>query len=632
MEKASKQNKIMLFIDVILIGFSFLISIGFIHLFSEVRAIIASPAFVINLVTTEIIYILAYVIGKIYNNIIQFSTTRYFLWMIIYSAIAGVVIVVLSVAFSEAVLLDVKTNVLSIIFVTSLTVGVRVMLRFMYYGISSSGDTRSKISVLIVGAGDEGGWIIRSIANSKTSKYEVCGIVDEDENKVGMFIDGKKILGTYKDIEKICSENKIKEIIMAIPSANAEIRSKVYSICSKTGLSVKTIPSLDEMINGETLHADASHHIRQVKIEDLLPRKEIKLNDEQIVDEINNKVILVTGGGGSIGSELCRQVVRHGPKMLIVLDIYENNVYELQNELTTKYPMIELRVIIGSVRDYDKLVKVFKHYRPEIVFHAAAHKHVPLMEYNPGEAIKNNVFGTYNVARASDECGVRKMVLISTDKAVNPTNVMGATKRICEMIVQSMQEISETEFVAVRFGNVLGSNGSVIPLFKKQIEEHKPITVTHKDITRFFMTIPEAAQLVLQAMCYAKGGEIFVLDMGQPVKIYDLALNLIRLSGLKPFEDIDIKITGLRPGEKLYEELLMDEEGLVSTENSKIFIGHPIFINMETLKKSLAKLEEAMTIDNDELIKDVLADVVPTYVRRKKNKVKENQEQIEQAN
>ena len=358
----------------------------------------------------------------------------------------------------------------------------------------------------------------------------------------------------------------------------------------------------------------------------MLPRKEVKLNDEQIVNEINNKVILVTGGGGSIGSELCRQIAKHGPKMLIVLDIYENNAYDLQNELTTKYPMLELRIIIASVRDYDKIVNVFNHYKPEIVFHAAAHKHVPLMEYNPGEAIKNNVFGTYNVAKASDNCGVKKMVLISTDKAVNPTNVMGATKRICEMIVQSMQEISRTEFVAVRFGNVLGSNGSVIPLFKKQIEEHKPITVTHKDITRFFMTIPEAAQLVLQAMCYAKGGEIFVLDMGQPVKIYDLAVNLIRLSGLKPYEDIDIQITGLRPGEKLYEELLMDEEGLQSTDNSKIFIGHPIFTNMDTLKKSLAKLEKAAVSDDEEYIKDIIADVVPTYVRDVKHTKKQKED------
>ncbi len=626
MGKISRQNKIMLLFDIILIGISYIVALGFIHSFTEEATIMGSLQFGINLIAAEIIYILAYVFSRVYINIIQFATTRYFLWMVLWSAIAGAVIAVLAALLPQEFFLNVKANVLSAIFVTAFTVGVRVLIRFMYYGISNSTPSNKKIKVLIVGGGDAGGWIVRSITNSKTSSYDVCGIVDEDESKVGMFIDGKKILGTYKDIEKICRENDIKEIIMALPEASAEVRSKVYTICSRTGLAVNTIPSIDEMINSESSYDDAAYHIRQVKIEDLLPRKEVKLNDEQIVNEINNKVILVTGGGGSIGSELCRQIAKHGPKMLIVLDIYENNAYDLQNELTTKYPMLELRIIIASVRDYDKIVNVFNHYKPEIVFHAAAHKHVPLMEYNPGEAIKNNVFGTYNVAKASDNCGVKKMVLISTDKAVNPTNVMGATKRICEMIVQSMQEISRTEFVAVRFGNVLGSNGSVIPLFKKQIEEHKPITVTHKDITRFFMTIPEAAQLVLQAMCYAKGGEIFVLDMGQPVKIYDLAVNLIRLSGLKPYEDIDIKITGLRPGEKLYEELLMDEEGLQSTDNSKIFIGHPIFTNMDTLKKSLAKLEKAAVSDDEEYIKDIIADVVPTYVRDVKHTKKQKED------
>ena len=393
-----------------------------------------------------------------------------------------------------------------------------------------------------------------------------------------------------------------------------EDKQRIYSVCADTGLEVKTLPSIDEIVDNNIGQENVFNHIRNVKIEDLLERKPVVLNNEQLESEIKGKVVLVTGGGGSIGSELCRQIARHNPSKLIILDIYENNAYDLQMELERIYPDLELRVVIASVRDRERLEQVFEKYRPSTVFHAAAHKHVPLMEYNPGESIKNNVFGTYNTAVTADKYGADKFVLISTDKAVNPTNIMGATKRICEMIVQSMEQISKTTFVAVRFGNVLGSNGSVIPLFKKQIENREALTVTHKDITRFFMTIPEAAQLVLQAACYAKGGEIFVLDMGKPVRIYDLALNMIRLSGLKPYEDIDIKITGLRPGEKLYEELMMNEEGLKSTENSKIFIGKPIFTNMETLKISLDKLEKAMISSDKEFIKSVVKDVVPTYI------------------
>ena len=394
-----------------------------------------------------------------------------------------------------------------------------------------------------------------------------------------------------------------------MPSAPAIETKKILEICRETGCEIKILPGIYQLLNGDV----SVSKLRKIQIEDLLGREPIRVNLNQIMDYVSNKVVLVTGGGGSIGSELCRQIASHNPKQLIVFDVYENNAYDLQQELKRTYPELNLVVLIGSVRNTHRMESVFEKYRPNIVYHAAAHKHVPLMEDSPNEAIKNNVFGTYKTATAADKYGADRFVLISTDKAVNPTNIMGASKRMCEMVVQMMNRHSKTEFVAVRFGNVLGSNGSVIPLFKKQIEEGGPVTVTHRDIIRYFMTIPEAVSLVLQAGAYAKGGEIFVLNMGEPVRILDLAENLIRLSGYVPYEDIDIQFTGLRPGEKLYEEMLMDEEGLQDTPNKLIHIGKPIKFDEEGFRKELDELYVIANKDSDE-IKEAVQKIVPTYV------------------
>lgn len=469
----------------------------------------------------------------------------------------------------------------------------------------------SMARTLIVGAGEGATMLIKEIGNNEKFENKIIGLVDDDVAKRNLIIRGAKVLGTVDDIPKIADKYDIQEIIIAIPSLDANRSKQILGVCAETECEVKICTGLESMGEGEL----AQSKIRSVQIEDLLGRDPILLDNEEIKSYIKNKVIFVTGGGGSIGSELCRQIMKYEPEKLVIIDIYENNAYDLQMELNKAYPENQPEVIIASVRDMDRLESLFDKYRPYIVFHAAAHKHVPLMETSPGEAIKNNVFGTYNTARCADKYGVHRFVMISTDKAVNPTNIMGATKRICEMIVQCMQQVSKTEFVAVRFGNVLGSNGSVIPLFKKQIEEGGPVTVTHKDITRFFMTIPEAAHLVLQAASYANGGEIFVLDMGQPVKIYDLAVNLIKLSGLRPGIDIEIEVTGLRPGEKLYEELLMNEEGLKDTKHKKIFIGQPIVGTMEKLEADLALLSDAVEKKDNEYIRNVVAQVVPTYVK-----------------
>jgi len=470
-----------------------------------------------------------------------------------------------------------------------------------------------KKRLLIVGAGSAAMIMIKDLAGNDNLNYDVVGFIDDDRTKHNAIIYGVSVLGDRYDIQRICKQKEVDEILIAIPSARVSDRREILEICNETDCKTKILPSIDQMISG----ADINHQVRDVEIEDLLARDPIELDNSEISGYIEEKTILVTGGGGSIGSELCRQIMKYNPKKLVVLDIYENNAYDLQMELNKLYGAEKIDVVIASVRDKERLEKVFEKYRPYIVFHAAAHKHVPLMEANPSEAIKNNVFGTMNTVQCADKFGAKRFVLISTDKAVNPTNIMGATKRICEMLVQCAQANSKTEFVAVRFGNVLGSNGSVIPLFKKQIAAGGPVTVTHKDITRFFMTIPEATQLVLQAASFAKGGEIFVLDMGEPVRIYDLAKNLIRLSGYKPNEDMRIEICGLRPGEKLYEELLMNEEGLKNTEHNKIFIGKPIDVEKEKLFEMIAGLRGIVETDDTEGIKQAVERVVPTYKRNK---------------
>lgn len=462
--------------------------------------------------------------------------------------------------------------------------------------------------VMVIGAGEAGKVIIKEIIDSQLLTMKICCVIDDDRNKVGRYINGVPIVGNRSTILSNVEKYKIDSIILAIPSAPLQEKKDILEICKMSGCELKTLPGVYQLIDGE-LNVSK---LRDVEITDLLGREPIQVNLNEIMGYVKDKVILVTGGGGSIGSELCRQIAAYQPKQLIIFDIYENNAYEIQQELKRHYPDLNLEVLIGSVRNTHRLNMVFATYHPEIVYHAAAHKHVPLMEDSPNEAIKNNVFGTFKTAKAASDYGAKRFVLISTDKAVNPTNIMGASKRLCEMIVQSFNKMSDTEFVAVRFGNVLGSNGSVIPLFKKQIAEGGPVTVTDKNIIRYFMTIPEAVSLVLQAGAYAKGGEIFVLEMGEPVKIDDMARNLIRLSGYTPDVDIKIQYTGLRPGEKLYEELLMAEEGMKETANKLIHIGKPIEMNEEEFFQQLSELKTAC-YEDDEHIKEKVAQMVPTY-------------------
>ncbi len=463
-------------------------------------------------------------------------------------------------------------------------------------------------NVMIIGAGAGGDMILKEIENSRYLSMRAKCIIDDQPGCHGKLMRGVPIVGGRESILDAVGQYSIDEIIFAIPSASVQTRKEILDICKESGCKLRTIPGTYQLINGDV----SVSNLKEVDIEDLLGREPIRINTEEVLDHVSGKVILVTGGGGSIGSELCRQIAAHHPKQLIILDIYENNAYDIQQELLRKYPELNLAVLIASVRNEERIDSIFETYRPNIVYHAAAHKHVPLMEDSPHEAIKNNVFGTYKVAQAADRYGTDKFVLISTDKAVNPTNIMGASKRLCEMLIQTMNCCSRTNYVAVRFGNVLGSNGSVIPLFKKQIAEGGPVTVTHPDIIRYFMTIPEAVSLVLQAGAYAKGGEIFVLDMGEPVKILDLATNLIKLSGYRVGEDIEIKFTGLRPGEKMYEELLMNEEGLKETANKMIFIGKPIEFDEEQFREQLKELERA-AVDETSDIRAEVEKIVPTY-------------------
>lgn len=486
----------------------------------------------------------------------------------------------------------------------------RFMYRLLRQLINEYRHTSEQLKIMIIGAGEATSVLMREISNSRyLDNSKVVCIIDDDLGKVGKYIRGVKIVGTRDHIKEYARYYAIDEIIFAIPSASTKDKREILNICKETSCNLKILPGVYQMVDGEINIKD----LRNVDVLDLLGRDPVKVDIESIMDYVKDKTVLVTGGGGSIGSELCRQLVSHKPKCLIIFDIYENNAYDIQQELKIKYPDANVVTLIGSIRNTSRLESVFEQYKPDIVYHAAAHKHVPLMEVSPNEAIKNNVVGTWNVAKMADKYGVKKFVMISTDKAVNPTNVMGATKRICEMIIQSFNEKSKTDFVAVRFGNVLGSNGSVIPLFKRQIEAGGPVTVTHPDIIRYFMTIPEAVSLVLQAGAYAKGGEIFILDMGEPVKIDDLAKNLIRLSGYTLGVDMEIKYTGLRPGEKLYEELLMNEEGMQDTDNKLIHIGRPIEFDKEHFYEKLEELKEMAYAEDSADIRKKIMEVVDTY-------------------
>lgn len=505
-----------------------------------------------------------------------------------------------------------------------ITVSVITLFRFLFkrtfIDLTEVGRSENYERTLIVGAGQAARMILTDISNANADPNNpsrnilpVC-LVDDDPKKRDTKLMGVEVVGTTRDIPKICKEYKIKLILFAIPSCTQEERKEIMGLCSQTECQIKMVPYLSQLLFDDN-NPQLLSQVKDIKIEDLLGRDPITFDKTEIRNFIENKVCMVTGGGGSIGSELVRQIAKYGPKQVIIVDIYENNAYDIQQELKLEYDdALNLVTLIASVRDYDKMEAIFKEYKPQVVFHAAAHKHVPLMETSPAEAVKNNIFGTWNMVTVAEKYGVEKFVMISTDKAVNPTNVMGATKRCCEMIVQyKSQSGSKTEFVTTRFGNVLGSNGSVIPLFRRQIEAGKPVTVTHPDIIRYFMTIPEAVSLVLQAGAMASGGEIFVLDMGDPVKITTLAENLIRMYGKVPYKDVEIRFTGLRPGEKLFEELLMDEEGLKSTENKKIFIGNQIDINPDELLSKLETLRSYAEQNDSDKTVDMLSDIVPTF-------------------
>ncbi len=563
--------------------------------------------FLVNVLVT----ILIFIVMRLYNSLWQYASVSE-LENIIVACMLSAVTQIIGMSLMEC-RVPISYHFVYYICLTVLVLGSRFVYRFLRNLINGRQKQKTAVHrVMVIGAGDAGSVLVREMTSCTYLQKKVCCIIDDDPMKVGSYFRGIEIVGSRKDIPEMVRKFDINEIIVAMPSISAQERREILQICQATGCEIKLLPGVYQLVNGEVNVS----RLRNVEIEDLLGREPIRVDLTSIMDYVNGRVIMVTGGGGSIGSELCRQIAQHGPRRLVIVDIYENNAYDIQQELRRKHPELDLVVLIASVRNTHRMETIFDRYRPEIVYHAAAHKHVPLMEDSPNEAIKNNVFGTYKTAKAAVKYGTKRFVLISTDKAVNPTNIMGASKRICEMIIQTMNLRSDTEFVAVRFGNVLGSNGSVIPLFKKQIEEGGPVTVTHPDIIRYFMTIPEAVSLVLQAGVLAKGGEIFILDMGEPVKILDLAKNLIRLSGYRPFEDIDIQFTGLRPGEKLYEELLMAEEGMKETPNKLIHIGKPIEFDEELFEKQLEELMVIANLDSDQ-IKDKVKEIVPTYVVRK---------------
>ncbi len=562
------------------------------------------------------IYELFFYRFKIYSSITRYENGKDYL-IYIFIAIVSSSIASLIGFIYRINIVNFKSHLLSAILISMSMIAYRVMIRMLLANKDAilnrkPCDKTNIKNVLIIGAGGSARDIIKTVRDNMKKEYNIIGMIDDNKYKLSYNISGIKVLGDRNDILKICKKNKVDVIFFTISKINAENKKEILDICQETNVKVRILPSTEDYIKNNKNILD---NLKDVEIEDILYRDPIVLDNNNICKLIENNVILVTGGGGSIGSELCRQIMLHNPKKLVILDIYENNLYDIEMELKSKYDPDKIDAVVASVREIKSIERTFKKYNPYLVFHAAAHKHVPLMENSPLEAIKNNVFGTLNVVNMCDKYNVNKFILISSDKAVNPTNIMGATKRLCEMIIQAKNKVSKTDFVAVRFGNVLGSNGSVIPLFKKQIAAGGPVTVTDKEITRYFMTITEAVQLILQAITYAKGGEIFVLDMGQPVKIYDLAVTLIKLSGLEPNVDIPIEIVGLRPGEKLYEELLMDEEGLTNTSHEKIFIAQPMNITMDCINKKLDELTNILNQENyNEInLKDVIHRVVPTY-------------------
>ena len=609
------KTLIIMIIDIFMVNMAYLFSINIIHSedFTEIAKIYSH-----DVIALSVIYVVCFYLFKMYDSLWHLTGTDEFLLGVGGNILAGV----LAIAYTRSPLgstIPLNVMVVGILLSIFFVLGYRILYRvyrrtLLYIPFKYSADQRR---VMIVGAGSAGTMIINEMMARRELKYNPIVLIDDDKSKLGKRISGVKIEGNRYDIPYIVGEQEIDLIIIAIPSIDPKNKAEIIEICKNTNCKLQIIPGMYEILSGEATVS----RIKDVDVEDLLGRDPVQLDNKGIEDYIKGKTILVTGAGGSIGSELCRQIAVFRPKKLILFDIYENSVYDIQNELKEDFPDMNMSVLIGSIRDRNRLHEVFSKYKIDVVFHAAAHKHVPLMEDSPKEAIKNNVFGTLNLALEASEANVSRFVMISTDKAVNPTNIMGATKRLCEMIVQAMDKQSKTEFVAVRFGNVLGSNGSVIPLFKRQIAHGGPVTVTHKKIIRYFMLIPEAAQLVLQAGAFAKGGEIFVLDMGKPVKIYDLACDLIRLSGLEPNRDIKIVFTGLRPGEKLYEELLMSEEGLEDTVHKKIYVGKPTFEDMDKLTVKLDQLHKLLELENIDEIKHQMQMIVPTYHYKNKDEV-----------
>ncbi len=617
MKAMQKHNKILMFLlDCIIVAIS---AISANILLCEREEILSNEniKIIINsIISSVIVYEIYLMMFRTYRHVTRFESGTDYLTYILVCILSGATLILSQQLGGN--INSVRKQILEGLITALGLISVRIVIRFFLNYLKQEKEYCKKSNVLIIGAGYAGKEIIRNIKQTMNQKYNIVGIIDDKKARLHCIMDGIEVLGNRNQIVEICKKRKVDEIFFAISNIDKKQKKEILNICQETGTKIRILPTIGDLIKNKNMF----QNLRDVDIEDILGRDPVVLDNKKIGNLIENKPILVTGAGGSIGSELCRQIVKYNPSKLVMLDIYENNLYNIELELKSQYPHINIEAIIGSVRDVKRLEKVFEEYKPYLVFHAAAHKHVPLMENSPLEAIKNNVFGTYNVANCADKYNCKKMILISTDKAVNPTNIMGATKRLCEMIVQVKNKSSNTEYAAVRFGNVLGSNGSVVPLFKKQIAEGGPVTVTHKDIIRYFMTIPEAAQLVLQAMSYAKGGEIFVLDMGEPVKIYDLAVSLIKLSGLEPEVDIPIVFTGLRPGEKMYEELLMKEEGLQKTENKKIYIGELTDLDEKDIAEKIEKLKGLVCNENTpiEEIKSTIKDVVPTYIMKQENK------------
>ena len=550
-----------------------------------------------------------FVIWKLYKSVWRYASANELINIIMAAVCASLAQLIFCTATGNR--MPRSYYVLYCFLLTTATCCIRFgyrILRIINNKRASMVERKQKVSTMIIGAGAACNMILKELESSQYLNLCARCIIDDQPGCHGKLMRGVPIVGGRDCILDAVEQYGIDEIIFAIPSANTQTKKEILDICKESGCKLRTVPGTYQLINGDV----SVSALKEVEIEDLLGREPIEINSEEVLGYVRDRVVLVTGGGGSIGGELCRQIAAHSPRKLIILDIYENNAYEIQQELIRRYPELDLVVLIGSVRNTNRVNSIFETYRPEIVYHAAAHKHVPLMEDSPNEAIKNNVMGTYKIATAADRYGVDRFVLISTDKAVNPANVMGASKRICEMIVQMMNRKSGTNFVAVRFGNVLGSNGSVIPLFKQQIAEGGPVTVTDPEIIRYFMTIPEAVSLVLQAGAYARGGEIFVLDMGEPMKILDLAVNLIKLSGYRPGEDIEIRFTGLRPGEKMYEELLIQQENLEKTANKMIFVEKPTYFNEEIFERQLEKLIAAAKKESSDIRREI-REIVGTY-------------------